>query len=89
MGTRSVEEEVLALIARVMHDELGIERIVTRSSTLGDELELDSMGLTVVAVALEDHFRVCLDETDARLATAGALADSIARRVREREVACA
>lgn len=58
-------DEVLAVIGRIATEELELGRPVSPSERLTGELELDSMGLTIMAVGLENHFRVRLDEGDA------------------------
>jgi len=58
-------DDVLAVIDRIATTELELGRPVSPGERLTGELELDSMGLTIMAVALENHFRVRLDEGDA------------------------
>jgi acyl carrier protein len=58
-------DEVLAVISRIATVELELGRPVSPGERLTGELELDSMGLTIMAVGLENHFRVRLDEGDA------------------------
>ena len=76
--------EVLAEVRRVARDELEVDVPIDRGSTLQGALHLDSLGLIVVAVALENRFRVRLDEEDAgELATVGDLVALVCRRVDE------
>ncbi len=91
---RVAEVEVLAEIARIAREELELERPLTlddrdeadlgtlRETTLA-ALALDSVARTVLAVALEDRFRVRLEEADANVATVGELARIVAARASE------
>jgi acyl carrier protein len=75
------EDDVLAEIRRVVRSELEIERAIEPADDLARDLALDSVGLTVLAVALEDRFRVRLSEADAAgIATVGELAALVARK---------
>ena len=57
-------DEVLATIREIFRRELEREAPVNLGDQLLRDLELDSMGLTVLAVGLEDRFRVKLSEDD-------------------------
>ncbi len=82
-------DEVLAVISRIAEHELEIARPVTAGERLAGDLELDSMGLTIMAVGLENHFRIKLDEGDGgALDTVEDVVALVLRRVREREAAC-
>jgi acyl carrier protein len=73
------EDEVLAEIRRLAKSELHLERELRPSDRLIEDLELDSVTLTTLAVALEDHFRVILtDAAPEQLATVGGLAAYVA-----------
>lgn len=79
-----IRTEVLATLRRVAVTELDHRGPVSPETALREGMRLDSLGMTVVAVALEDRFRVCLREEDcADLATVGDLCDLVARRVAE------
>ena len=76
--------EVLAEVRRVARQELDVEAPIDRASTLQGELRLDSVGLIVVAVALENRFLVRLHAEDAgELTTVGDLVALVCRRVDE------
>jgi acyl carrier protein len=76
--------DVLDEIRRVARSELGFEGAVEDSHALRNDLRLDSLGMVLVAVALEDRFRVRLHEEDAaRLDTVGDLVALVCRRVGE------
>lgn len=80
----STEAEVLREIRRIVASELEVERMVEPSDHLIQDLQLDSLGLTVLAVGLEDRFRVKLTEDDSvRVSTVGDLAALVAIRTSE------
>jgi acyl carrier protein len=83
------EEEVLAEVRRVAAFELELDRIVGPDDELAGDLQLDSVAALTLVVALEDAFRVRLDDADAeRVRTVrdlGRLVD--ARRDRDRPAA--
>jgi acyl carrier protein len=77
--------EVVAVIDRVLRDEIGISRAVRPEDDLLRDLQLDSVGLLTLVVGLEDHFRVALAEQDAAsVRTVGDLASLVAARVEAR-----
>ncbi len=75
--------EVLAEIRRVARDELSIELAIEPHHGLIADLALDSMSVTVLAVALEDRYRIVLREEDGGAITVGDLAALVVRRVEE------
>ena len=77
------EEQVLQEIRRLAAVELEIGHPIEADHHLLEDLRLDSLGLTVVAVGLEDRFRVKLTEEDsARISTVRDLARVVADRAR-------
>ena len=58
-------EEVLVEIRRVVRDELGLGVVPQPEHDLLLDLQLDSVSLLTLAVALEDRFRVKLHDEDA------------------------
>ncbi len=73
--------QVLEEIRRLAQSEVGLERAIAPSDELVKDLGLDSMTMTMLAVALEDHFRVTLSDEEAlRITTVEELAALIARR---------
>lgn len=77
-------DEVLAEIARVVRSDLGLEAAVASGTDLVGDLQLDSVGLLTLVVALEDRYRVALAEEDAAgVRTAGELAALVVRRAEE------
>ena len=60
------EQEVLAEIRRIAAEELEWMGTVEPSHDLVRDLQLDSLGLTVMAVGLENRFRIKLSEEDAQ-----------------------
>ncbi len=76
------ELEVITEIHRIVTDELDWKGAVEPSQDLVRDLQLDSLGLTVLAVGLENRFRIRLSEEDAQaVRTVGDLAKLVARRV--------
>jgi acyl carrier protein len=79
-----VEDDVLAELKKIAARELELSVDLTPALRLHDDLQLDSMQMIIVAVGLEDHFAVKLEEEDVpALRTVGDLCDLVARRVRE------
>lgn len=76
--TPPTEADVLAEIHRILRDELELDHAISREDALTSGL--DSLSKMVLAVGLEDRFRVRLTEEDAHLATVGDLARVIAQR---------
>ena len=77
--------EVVAVISRVLRDEVGVERAVLPEDDLQADLQLDSVGLLTLVVGLEDHFRVALAEEDAAgVRTVADLAALVASRAEGR-----
>ena len=76
-------EQVLDEMSRIAARELEFTGPVRPDARMAD-LGLDSLGLTVLAVGLENRFRVRLQEQDAEgIETASDLAALVVRRVRE------
>lgn len=81
--TRPTIDDVLSEIRRVARDELAMEAPIELDHGLVSDLALDSMSVTVLAVALEDRFRIVLREEDAAAVTVRDLASLVVRRVEE------
>jgi acyl carrier protein len=76
--------EILAEIRRILAAELEVARPVELDHKLAGDLEVDSMGAIVLAVGLEDRFRVKLSEADAgAVFTVRDLVEVVERRVNE------
>ena len=74
MSAADRSEAVLASIAALASKELDHEGPMSPATRLVDDLALDSLRMMTLAVAVEDHFLICLDEADeARLETIGDL----------------
>jgi acyl carrier protein len=81
LGRAVGPEEVLAEVRRIAAEELDFRGAIEPGHTLLRDLQLDSMGLTVMAVGLENHFRVRLTEEDsAGVATVGDLMRLVAQK---------
>ncbi len=75
------EADVLEAIRSIARTELELEGPVQPSDDLLADLGLDSLGLTVLAVGLENRYRVKLSQEDAvGLRTVEDLAKLVARR---------
>lgn len=56
--------QIFEQIARLARDKVGFEGVVEPTSRLVEDLGLDSISLMTLAMAVEDHFEVCIDEDD-------------------------
>ncbi|MFP2910132.1 acyl carrier protein [Pyxidicoccus sp. 3LFB2] len=82
------ELEVLAEIRRIATDELEWKGAVEPAHDLLRDMQLDSLGLTVLAVGLENRFRIRLSEEDAQdVRTVADLAKLVAQRAAAARVA--
>ena len=80
----ATEAEVLQFIRALALSELEISRPIGPDEDLVSDLALDSLSLTVLAVGLENRFRVKLTEADAEgVRTVGDLARHVALRTTE------
>ncbi len=75
------EAEVLAAIDTILREQLDMEHPLSPNDGLA--AGLDSLSLTVLAVGLEDRFRIRLTEDDAQLSTVADLARVIVLRTRQ------
>jgi len=75
------EAEVLDTIRSIARTELELEQLVDPGDDLLADLGLDSLGLTILAVGLENRFRVRLSQEDAvGVRTVGDLTQLVVRR---------
>lgn len=75
------ESEVLETIRSIARSELELEQVVQPGDDLLADLGLDSLALTILAVGLENKFRVKLSQEDAvGLRTVEDLARLVVRR---------
>ena len=58
------EAEILDQLAEIARQKLDYGGELTVESRLIEDLELDSIRLLTLAMEVEDHFRICLDEDD-------------------------
>jgi acyl carrier protein len=73
---------LLAEIAEIAREKVGWTGPVSPELRLVEDLALDSLRLLTLAIEVEDHFRVCLDEMDEEeIETLGDLADTVARKL--------
>jgi acyl carrier protein len=80
--SEAVSEAVVMIeIRRVVESELELPREVKPTDRLVEDLGLDSMTLTTLAVALEDRFQVILTDDEAtRIRTVAELARCVVSR---------
>jgi acyl carrier protein len=77
-----LQREVVSEIRRILGEELEWKGSVEPAHDLLRDLQLDSLGLTVLAVGLENRFRVKLSEEDASgIVTVEDLAQLVVTRV--------
>lgn len=75
------EALVMVEIRRVVELELSAPRPIQPGDRLVDDLGLDSLTLTTLAVELEDRFQIILSDDEAtRIRTVGELARCVAAR---------
>ena len=75
------EALVMVEIRRVVESELSLPRAIKPGDRLVDDLGLDSLTLTTLAVELEDRFQIILSDEEAlRIQTVGELARCVAAR---------
>lgn len=78
-----LEQEVLAVVRRMFRTELEYGGPVEVDLDLLRDLHVDSLNAVVLAVGLEDHFRVRLETEDTvGVTTVGDLVARVAERVR-------
>ena len=82
MNDRDIERR----IAEILISELKLENVTADSFDPGldlvDELGIDSMDLTTVALVLQDVFRIAIDEDDyPRLKSVGAIREYIRSKI--------
>ncbi|MCL4836341.1 MAG: acyl carrier protein [Thermoanaerobaculia bacterium] len=76
------EAEVLAAIAAVAREQLGLERPLAPEARLVEDLDLDSLRLLTLAAEVENRFRVRLEpEDEAEIATVGDLVRVVAAKL--------
>jgi acyl carrier protein len=76
------EADVLAVVRRVALEELAFKREIDLGDDLIGDLELDSLALITLAVAVEDHFAIALPEEESvRVRTVGDLCRLVLRQV--------
>jgi acyl carrier protein len=76
--------QVLAAMHDIARTELDYVATIALTQRLNEDLHLDSMNMIVMAVGLENRFRIKLDEQDAgQLITVGDLVTLVVRRAQE------
>lgn len=88
MSESILKSQILEELRRIAKRELEFEGAINPAMTLKDDLALDSMGMIVVAVGLENKFRVRLNEEDGGdLSTVGDLLSLVEQRITEQTLA--
>ncbi len=83
-----LDARVLEEIRRIARVDLEFTADISPAARLNEDLHLDSMAMIVVAVGLENMFRVKLQEEDAgSIVTIGDLVKLVVQRVGESGVA--
>ncbi len=76
------DAEILSRLAEIARKKLDYGGDLTVESRLVEDLELDSIRLLTLAMEVEDHFRICLDEDDeAGIVTVADLVDVVRRKL--------
>jgi len=79
----ALEQDVLEVIRRIFATELEFAGPVELAHDLQRDLRVDSLNAVILAVGLEDHFRVRLAQEDTvGVRTVGELVARVAQRVR-------
>ena len=80
----ALEQEVLDVIRRIFATELEFKGAVELDHDLQRDLRVDSLNAVILAVGIEDHFRVLLAQEDTvGVTTVAELVTRVAQRVRE------
>ena len=83
-ATTPTRSEILEGIAAIARDSLAWNGRLSGEMRLVEGIGLDSLRLLTLVVAVEDRFRICLDdEVDARIETVADLVDAIADKLGE------
>lgn len=79
-------DDVMIQLGELARRELDVATELRREHRLVEDLQLDSLRVLTLAVAVEDHFRIMLDENDEEgLETVGDLVDAVVqKRAQER-----
>lgn len=77
------QDEIQAKLVDLLVDELGIERDkITMDATFEEDLEVDSLGVVELLMALEDNFGVQIPDEEAEsLTTVGEAVDLVEQKL--------
>jgi len=77
------QDEIQAKLVDLLVDELGIERDkITMDATFEEDLEVDSLGVVELLIALEDNFGVQIPDEEAEsLTTVGEAVDLVEQKL--------
>lgn len=75
--------EVLDVVTGILKEECGVTRAIELETRLLDDLGLDSVGMLALAIGLENHYRVVLEEDPEQPpVTVGDLVQLVEKRMR-------
>jgi acyl carrier protein len=82
-GVVMERSEIESKLTDILVDELGIDRdAITMEATFEEDLEVDSLGVVELLMALEDNFDVKIPDDEAeKIATVGQAVDVVAAKM--------
>jgi acyl carrier protein len=82
-GAEMERSEIESKLTDILVDELGIDRgSITMEATFEEDLEVDSLGVVELLMALEDNFDVKIPDDEAeKIATVGQAVDVVAAKM--------
>lgn len=71
-------QQILEELVRIAAEKLGRTEEISEDTRLAEDLRLDSLALLTLAIEIENHFRLLLDEEGvAGIETVGEIVDAI------------
>jgi len=78
------KSEILSTLKEILREKCEIKFEIKEDSNILNDLKLDSIYLLTMAVEIENHFKILLDEGDSLPKTVGDLCDLISDRLNEK-----
>ena len=78
------KSEIISTLKEILREKCEIKFEVYENTNILEDLKLDSIYLLTMAVEIENHFKIFLDEGDSLPKTVGELADLISNRLNEK-----
>jgi acyl carrier protein len=76
------DDEILAAIAHVAREHLDWQGALRPEMLLAEDLGLDSLKALILAVEVENRFKICLDpESERQIVAVGDLVDAVRRKL--------